>query len=91
MEEEKIRELVQANIDQISIDEFCPNGGNPSLDDIDVQVYSIEEEEDTYIIRLAILYKSMMPGSCTSSGGDTIEHLEAEVMIEGEEVEFLLW
>ena len=77
----ELKKRIHSNIKSFKISDFCPNGGWPKFDNLDVVIYN-EEQIDTYIIYdVEILYECEFAGCCFIPGGDKYSRLRKKIKI----------
>ncbi len=80
MEKEVIIDIINKNIKTFDVFEFCPNGGWPNFDELDVNITNIKKEDSGFLINLSILYYCENPGSCFA-GNKNAESLYKKIFI----------
>lgn len=81
--EQAIKDVVKANIKSFDIKAFCPNGGWPMLEDVDVQVGRQVPSDEGWVIDMDLWYDCQVPTacSCITSSIEKPERLSCTVRI----------
>ncbi|MDW7690372.1 hypothetical protein R9C00_23570 [Flammeovirgaceae bacterium SG7u.111] len=85
MEEIEIKNILLKNIEKFDIIEFCPNGGWPNFKKLRVIINKAEQNGDTYILNITLLYQCDIPGGCFA-GNDLLEQIRKTVKIHKNEL-----
>jgi hypothetical protein len=77
----ELKEKILANIDKFKIAEFCPNGGRPKFDNLEVLVFSEEKKEEATVFSIGLIYECEIAGCCFIPGGDNHAQIQTKVKI----------
>ncbi len=64
MDKQEIISVIKKDIENFDWVEFCPNGGWPIFDSLDLRIYSQEQRDDTVIVDADLLYGCKIPDGC---------------------------
>lgn len=76
----ELKELVLAHIEKFKISEFCPDGGWPKFENLEVVVYKETPQDDaTIVLDVELLYDCEKAGCCFIPGGDNATRLRKKI------------
>lgn len=64
MNKQEIISVIQKDIGNFDWVEFCPNGGWPIFDSLDLRIYSQKQVDDTLMVDADLLYGCKIPDGC---------------------------
>mgnify|MGYP000094303128 CR=1 FL=1 len=76
-----LKERIHSNIDKFKISDFCPNGGWPKFDNLNVIVYGKEDVKDHIIYDVELLYDCEIAGCCFIPGADNYTRLRKKIKL----------
>lgn len=77
----ELKERIHSNIDKFKISDFCPNGGWPKFDNLELVVYHEELVDEYTIYDVELLYDCEFAGCCFIPGGDNYTRLRKKIKI----------
>jgi hypothetical protein len=77
-----LKEQVLANIEKFPVGEFCPDGGWPKFDNLEVLLYKETPQEDaSVILDIELVYDCEKAGCCFIPGGDNHTRLHKRIKL----------
>lgn len=81
MDISELKKQVHSNIDKFKVSDFCPNGGWPKFDNLDLIIFSEELVDNHTIYDVELLYECEFAGCCFIPGGDNYTRLQKKIKI----------
>lgn len=80
-----IQQIIKENIKSFNVFEFCPDGGWPNFDQLEVSVNSVIEKGQSQQANITLYYHCTMPASCFRGISQEVCMLNKEVLVSKED------
>lgn len=77
----ELRDVVLNNIDKFRVSEFCGDGGWPNFDNLQIMVLHEEQNDNSTVYDLELVYDCEFAGCCFIPGGQNYSRLRKKVKV----------
>ncbi|MFC2109447.1 hypothetical protein ACFLRU_03575 [Bacteroidota bacterium] len=81
MEVSTLKQRVLENIKKFKVSDFCPDGGWPKFDNLELIVYSEIKEGDFTCFAVELIYDCEKAGCCFIPGADNHTRLQKKIKL----------
>ncbi|WP_139958725.1 hypothetical protein [Flavicella sediminum] len=81
METAVLKQRILENIKAFKVSDFCPDGGWPKFDNLELIVYSQKEEAGFFIFNVELIYDCEKAGCCFIPGADNHTRLQKKIKL----------
>jgi hypothetical protein len=85
----ELKQRVLDNIDKFKVSDFCPDGGWPKFDNLELIVFSEEKQVDAIIYSVELIYDCEKAGCCFIPGADNHTRLLKKIKVSETSFEIL--
>lgn len=85
----ELKQRVLDNIDKFKVSDFCPDGGWPKFDNLELIVFSEEKQIDGILYSVELIYDCEKAGCCFIPGADNHTRLHKKIKVSETSFEIL--
>ena len=85
-----LKQQILDNIDKFKVSDFCPDGGWPKFDNLELIVFNETQQGSSIIYNVELIYDCEKAGCCFIPGGDNHTRLQKKIKVSETSFEILM-